>query len=333
MISNETEGTRVEVHQNLYFYAAEYYKATHRPMSAIYTYERLYDALLQHQIRNNQRVHKGYPLVRLSEVYESIGYPWHSERFLMLTLVEDAITDNGVCKRTGGVYWRMWPARIHDGNYLDRLYREAWSFVKTYTSWKWSPEAVLLNLNTEWRVSQPSLAENVHYRPNQRFLGVVFDAITTSTSSDGKCLELLAHYLLCCMPGTITERRRITNETDYDVYCTIDGQLVDFRADLGRHWICECKDVSGPVGYSDVAKFSRTVDSSHCKVGILFARNGISGQRDRLYAERATAKLFQQHGIVVIVLTLDDLRPLLTGGSIITVLRQHYEKIRHDFMK
>jgi len=327
-----SEADKIEAIQHAYFYVAEYYKATRRPWSAAYIYEQLYYALLEWQKKYNIRYHKGYPLVRLSEVYELLGYPWHSERYLMLTLIEDAITDKGVCRRDGGLYWRFWPARIHDAKQLDDLYGQAASHSSLYKKWNWAPEPVLLELPTIWRISQPAVSESVHYRPNLSLSSAMYDNLNAGGLSDGKSLEVLAHYLISCIPGATTSRRKKTTATDYDVYCSLDGPLNDFREELGRHWLCECKDFAKTLGYSEVAKFSRTVDSAHCKVGILISMSGISGESERLYSERANAKLFQQHGIAILVLDKSDLEDAVQGRSLITILRDRYEKVRHDFM-
>jgi hypothetical protein len=38
-------------------------------------------------------IHKGLPLVRLRDWHRLLGHPWREERYLLLTLVEDAVPE------------------------------------------------------------------------------------------------------------------------------------------------------------------------------------------------------------------------------------------------
>ncbi len=68
----------------------------------------LYENMLEAQQRSSSRVHKGMPLVRLSDTFLSLGFPLHAKRYMMLTLVEDALRENGVVSpETTGTYFRL----------------------------------------------------------------------------------------------------------------------------------------------------------------------------------------------------------------------------------
>jgi hypothetical protein len=54
------------------------------------------------------------------------------------------------------------------------------------------------------------------------------------------------------------------------------GMDVDFRSELGRYFVCECKDWKGPADFASMAKFCRVLDSTKSRFGILFSKNGIS---------------------------------------------------------
>jgi hypothetical protein len=51
----------------------------------------LYKHMLDAQ-RQNTRIHKGTPLVWISDCFHKLGYPVHAKRYLMLALCEDALS-------------------------------------------------------------------------------------------------------------------------------------------------------------------------------------------------------------------------------------------------
>ena len=51
----------------------------------------LYRDMFDAEQKSRSRIHKGMPLVRIADAYRSLGYVAHEERYLMLTLCEDAI--------------------------------------------------------------------------------------------------------------------------------------------------------------------------------------------------------------------------------------------------
>jgi hypothetical protein len=110
----------------------------------------------------------------------------------------------------------------------------------------------------------------------------------------------------------------------------MEGFDVDFRSELGRYFVCECKDWSSPADFTTMAKFCRVLDSFKAKFGILFSRSGISGQRGTAFAALEQLKVFQDRGIVIVVLNLQDLESVAAGKSFISLLRTRYESVRLD---
>jgi hypothetical protein len=52
------------------------------------------------------------PLVWISDCYARLGFVVHAKRYLMLTLVEDALRGHGVVTpNTSRVYFRLWVPR------------------------------------------------------------------------------------------------------------------------------------------------------------------------------------------------------------------------------
>jgi hypothetical protein len=84
------------------------YMNSNRLHEAIAIYTALYGQLLAFQENTGTRVHKGLPLVWMSVCYERLGYEVIRHRYLMLTLVEDAIRENGrIMPAISGVYFRL----------------------------------------------------------------------------------------------------------------------------------------------------------------------------------------------------------------------------------
>jgi hypothetical protein len=175
----------------------------------------------------------------------------------------------------------------------------------------------------------PTTAEALLYPANRRY---VAELLAQTGDRSGKTLELLADYLLSAMPGCRTYRRKRSYSTDYDIVCSLDGFDLDFRSELGRYFVCECKDWSAPADFSAFAKFARVLDSTKSRFGILFSREGITGQVSTSAASREQLKLFQDRGIVIVVVTRDDISAVIDGHNFITLLREKYETVRLDLM-
>ena len=133
-----------------------------------------------------------------------------------------------------------------------------------------------------------------------------------------------------CLPGARVKKRVKTHSTDLDVLCAMDGFFYDFRSELGRYIICECKNWKKKANFTAVAKFMRVLDSAKCKTGILFSKNGISGKKRRKDAEIEIIKYFQEREKIIIVISEPDLRKISSGASFLNILRDKYENIKFD---
>jgi hypothetical protein len=287
----------------------------------------LYQQMLEAQAEG-RRVHKGMPLVWISECFYLLGFPVHAKRYLMLTLCEDAILGAGVVPAaTSGVYFRLvWRHGLAD-NELQRYAKELFELARATPDKAYFPEALLQEIDDSWATELPSPNEAFSYRVNPRY---VEHLLATLGDGTGKTLERLGSYLMSCMPGCRTRRRQQTPSTDYDVICAIEGIDVDFRSEFGRHFVCECKDLTDPADFTTMAKFCRVLDSTKSRFGILFAKHNISGVGKLRYADREQMKIFQDRGIVIVVLDESDLKQVAAGANLIAILRERYEEIRLD---
>ena len=306
------------------------YKANHRYYESISIFKALYEHMLLWQIENSKWTHKGMPLVWISDIFSEMGLTVLSKRYLMLTFVEDAIAENGkISPDSSGVYFRLvWNFGLADFE-LDKYQKAIIKIYGESTQQALFPEFVLQSLDKEWMIELPSPKEITNYLVNPLYIDELLKNIGDGT---GKSLEYIASYLLSCMPGCKTNTRlnQKGNTTDYDVVCSIDGLVLDFRSELGRYFVCECKDWNKPANFTTMAKFCRILTSVKSNFGIIFSKNGITGEGEELYAEREQLKVFQDSGIVIVVVDLKDIENIKSGQNLINLLRTKYEKIRLD---
>ena len=85
--------------------------------------------------------------------------------------------------------------------------------------------------------------------------------------------------------------------------------------------------------FSTVAKFCRVLDSAKCRFGIIFSKNEISGEKDTedpKFAYREILKIYQDRGMVIIVIDSNDIQKLIEGFNFTVMLRSKYDEIRLD---
>jgi hypothetical protein len=298
-----------------------------RWQEALPIFQQLYQHMLKAQEQSGKRTHKGMPLCWISDCFYSLGYPLHAKRYLLLTLCEDAIREKGnISPNSTGSYFRLVWRGMPDGEF--RRYAKLFSnYAEDQPKISTFPEALLQSVDDDWLTEVPSAAEAFVYSANSYY---VSSLLTQLGTSKGTALETLAEYLLSCMPGCRTRRRARSGSTDYDVVCSMEGFEVDFRSELGRYFVCECKDWSNPADFTTMAKFCRVLDSFKARFGILFSSRGITGRDRSSDAGLEQLKVFQDRGIVVVVIDRNDLEAIASGRNLISLLRTKYEAVRLD---
>jgi hypothetical protein len=245
----------------------------------------------------------------------------------MLTIVDEAIGCKGVYPDGGG-YWRARWVFGMSGRELEDTCAKMSSISQEDIDAGRFPEWVLQRLGDDWKTILPSTAEAAQYVVSQPYLKWLFGRLKGDKS--GMQLELLATYLMSSIPGC-RARKEKSRSTDYDVVCALDAPADDFRRDLGRYFLCECKYWKEPADFTTIAKFARVLESAKCRFGILFSRNGVSGNQDEpKAARRELLKLYHDTGIVVVVVDHEDLRQVVDGASLVVMLRRKYETVRLD---
>jgi len=305
-----------------------FYKNQRRLHEALLLYFGLYYHFLKAQDSSGKWVQKATPLVWIAECCSQLGYNALAKKYLILSHIDDSIAIKGNVSPGGtGVYFRMvWHKGFPDSE-LRRYAKETYSLYQENQENCLYPEWILQNLDEDWLTEIPSPIEIGIYWANPLYMKYL---ISKLGDKKGKILETLAQYMLSCMPGCRTTIRKRTASSEIDIVCSVEGIETDFRSELGRYFVCECKDWKKAVDFTSVAKFCRVLDSIKSRFGILFSPKGISGKKISRYAANEPQKLYQNHGIVLVVIDKEDMAYVAGGGNFISLLRNKYEKIRLD---
>jgi len=108
----------------------QFYMCQNRNHEAISIFESLYRQMQKHQGETGEQVSKGMPLVWMSDCFSRLGYPVHAKRYLMLTLCEDSIRDEGKINPQDGPYFRLvWHFGLSP-ELVERYARKCWEFYR-----------------------------------------------------------------------------------------------------------------------------------------------------------------------------------------------------------
>jgi hypothetical protein len=304
-----------------------FYMFQNRCHEAIAVFESLFQQMIRYQEESKRRVDKGMPLVWMSDCFALLGCRTHAKRYLMMTLCEESIRHKGKLSLQEGVYFRLvWHYGLPP-EVCERYARKCWEDYSAHDGDSDYPERLLLELDDEWQSEIPSVQESGMFRCSGAFVKRLLGRLGTD---GGRSLELLAHYLVSLIPGCRAYRRRRSRSTDFDVVGLFEGPAIDFRAELGRMFVCECKDWNRPADFTAFAKFCRVLDSIKSRFGIIFSRDGITGSRSDNDAERERFKVFADRGIAIVLITKDELDRIAEGANLVSMLRLKYEQIRLD---
>lgn len=129
----------------------------------------------------------------------------------------------------------------------------------------------------------------------------------------GRSLENLANLLLNGVRGlTVKYKNLRTRTSEIDLVVEYQPQIarLPMIEDVGRYFLVECKNWSKPAGASVVRDFIGKLEACRVNFGILFSRNGLTGEASGGDAVGAIRKHYDQFGRIVLVIALDDVRDL-----------------------
>jgi hypothetical protein len=175
----------------------------------------------------------------------------------------------------------------------------------------------------------PAVISSEHAKLRQQY--EVLDT-TETNKAKGDALEVLAKSLMDGVPGLKVVRSKLrtsSSEIDLVVEVTKAGTLEMFH-EFGRYILVECKNWDDPVQAKDIRDFVGKVVKTKTRLGILFARNGITGLRDSSAALREIQLAFDGQDIFILIVTDADLRAVVEGNDFATILAAKSFDLRFD---
>jgi len=148
-----------------------------------------------------------------------------------------------------------------------------------------------------------------------------------NTAEKGEALEAVVADTLCQLEGVgVIKRNIIDNAGSLE----IDILLYNQRHPSGlpfcpNHLIVECKNWQAPVNSATLTVFTGKLRKFRVDFGILVAANGITGDaQDRTAAHAHLRSVYDRDGIMVIVLTRQELESLHTTEDLGDLVREKY---------
>ena len=138
---------------------------------AIAVFEALYLHMLDYEIQTHAHVMKGMPLVWISDCHRSLGHQVVARRFIMLTLIEDAIATGGtISPEQHGSYFRAaWIFGLPRDLITAYAKHAHELFQKDQISGAY-PEWILQQFDPEWLAGYPAAGEVDLYPVNRKYV-------------------------------------------------------------------------------------------------------------------------------------------------------------------
>lgn len=223
---------------------------------------------------------------------------------------------------------------------LQKIATQNIEIIKRNNNWS-IPEAFSEDIVTKFIYRNPgyavyfAMSTNVfEYKINKSYFNAMFQKVNEDSSTPtekGNNLEDFATYLFLLIPGLVP-RRNILEETDaYETDIVVTNHTLNnniISELLGRHFLVECKNWKDRVGVKDVGYFLLRMRLTHASFGILFAKNGITGDEEKA-ANSLIRKSFHEDGNICIVIDKEILVSLMeTSLTFWPLILEKVERIR-----
>ncbi|MFD1646017.1 hypothetical protein [Haloarchaeobius litoreus] len=146
----------------------------------------------------------------------------------------------------------------------------------------------------------------------------------------GNALEDFALLMIGGLTGLETiEQKMRTTTSELDVVASnVSTDPSSIFYNYGDFVLFECENWDGSVGAKEVRDFIGKLDRSRVDLGVLFARNGISGEDSREDAQRVIADKFQRDGAAIIVIDESDIKSVFEGVSFYQIVKNELVRLR-----
>jgi|ERR1035441_3215982 hypothetical protein len=300
-----------------------------------------YDRLNELQAKNGNRYHKGGVAHNAGVCFFTLGDNTRGVWFYACAFTEDILSsaNNDIPQTLASQHLRVhynwsqtdFEAIATAARALKAAGGSLWHF----------PETTLVQLARSQKLKIPLPRGGTDIPVNRPFLKQLIERLPAGDNNQKKeSLEFLASYLAVTLPGVRinanvkANANAATFEHEIDLVVTQYGSTPTYLLEaLGRHFLIECKNWDSRVGAQALNHFVAKMRFHRCKCGVIFSREGLSGDADQQtglrFARVTQLRWYQQDDCVVIVITKQHLDELIAaGGSFSEALLHGYESVR-----
>lgn len=148
-----------------------------------------------------------------------------------------------------------------------------------------------------------------------------------NTAVKGEALEAVVAETFCQLEGVGIIKKNVTDNAGS---LEIDILLYNQRHPIGlpflpNHLVIECKNWAAPVNSATVSVFTSKLRKFRVDFGILVAANGITGDvTERTAAYAHLRSVFDRDGLIVVVITRDELEAVRSTEDLGVLIREKY---------
>lgn len=174
--------------------------------------------------------------------------------------------------------------------------------------------------------------ETFHLQLDQYSRQLHLVGIATTNDEKKTTLESLAKLLFESIPFLTCRASNLrTSSSEIDIVIEYCGWTKPTLFDeFGRFCLVECKNWKEAVGAAQVRDFTGKLIKARIKLGVLFARNGITGENNGSDALNEIRSAFSRDGIYILVIAEEDLVAVKNSTSFYRILDNKMFQLRFD---
>jgi len=282
----------------------------------------------QHEIK--KRVYRAETAFLLSNLYDAMGDAGMALRWAMLMQADDILGEHpeggGAGRQTLTTRYGLSVVAFDE---LNQVAHECLAEVKKENDWSrpegFAEEAICRFARGRAGYALADTTSTREFPVSPGYLQSLTEWVRIAKTSDekGDALEALALYLLLLLPGCVPHKNVLAEqkifETDVLVHNLSPVPTVVTEL-LGRQFLIECKNrksESNPdqnkVTVSEIGYFLYRMKLTHTKFGIIFSRDGFTGEDDRTAGYELVRRAYHEDDIICIEISDCDLSDLATG--------------------
>ena len=290
-----------------------------------------YETILDYQEENPRgRVHKGLPLHNLGWSYWKRGKYNLGKKYIQLALIEDILSHSTTWKDNQAYRFlsNLYGIPVIELDFFASIVES-----KRRTPGRFYPESILLEFLLQKDSDITRDFERDIFHVNLQYVKKLLDKVNSGQKNSWKYLEILSAYLLSNIDGFEVVGKNL-GTADYEIDVLIKNSITEDPtfASFGKYILVECKNWKNPVNVTQVNHFLSKIRFHYASCGILISRKGVSGRTAKRArnAELTILKAFHQDNIILMILTLDDLKKVSEGQNLASILIREYERIKFD---